>query len=67
MGIETETDNEETNKNIMSISSDQLYVNEISDNKKKDETKAISSNDEAAAITVAKLAAKTFVKKHPES
>lgn len=51
MGIQTQTKSDE-NKKLLSISSDQLYVG--------DDAKSVVNENEAAAITMAKEAAKKF-------
>lgn len=61
MGNEAKASSEAENKNILSISSDQMYVGE----KTNDQVK--STNEEAAAITMAKEAAKQFAQKHPDT
>jgi len=68
MGIESAAEETEANKNeIVSISSDQLYVGDKSaSGKKEDEPAAPEPNNgepstEAAAITMAKQAAKNVV------
>jgi hypothetical protein len=58
MGILTEEKADE-NKKLLSISSDQLYVG--------DDARTVINEDEAAAITMAKEAAKKFTKQHPET
>lgn len=64
LGIENNNMSEEQQKTVMSISSDQLYV---SDNDKTSKEEQQPNNTEAAAITMAKQAAKNFVKEHPET
>lgn len=64
MGIESNAEESEQNKNeIVSISSDQLYVSDKNEaNKKKDEPVATGdSTTESAAITMAKKAAKSVI------
>ena len=68
MGIESGAEEAESNKNeIVSISSDQLYVGDKNaSGKKEDEPAAAESHNgepstEAAAITMAKQAAKNVV------
>ena len=65
MGIESTAEETEQNKNeIVSISSDQLYVSDKKEkeDKKKDEPVATSDapTTESAAITMAKKAAKSI-------
>lgn len=59
MGIKAVEKTDE-NKKLLSISSDQLYVGD-------DEKKAVISDNEAAAITMAKEAAKSFAQLHPDT
>ena len=64
MGIESSAEETEQNKNeIVSISSDQLYVSDKKEeNKKKEEPVATpESTTESAAITAAKEAAKSVL------
>jgi hypothetical protein len=63
LGVKAEVSTEEASR-IMSISSDQLYVDE---SKKADPVEPQPQVGEAAAITMAKQAAKTFVSSHPET
>lgn len=61
--MKLEVNTEEASR-IMSISSDQLYVDES----KKPDTEEVQPNiTEAAAITMAKQAAQNFVTNHPET
>jgi hypothetical protein len=55
-------ESQENDKSIMSISSDQLYVN---DDKVTDRVTPNNTN-EAAAITIAKEAASNYLKDHPD-
>lgn len=69
MGIEAAAEETEANKNeIVSISSDQLYVGDKNNSGKKEDEPAAAEPDtsgqpstEAAAITMAKQAAKNVV------
>lgn len=63
MGVKAEVSTEEASR-VMSISSDQLYVDE---GKKADPAESQPTKGEAAAITMAKQAAKNFVSSHPET
>ena len=63
MGLTTTEESTESNKNVMSISSDQIFFN----GEDSPHEKAKNASNEAAAITVAKQAAMSYVKNHPES
>lgn len=58
MGIQPVSKTDETKK-LLSISSDQLYV--------ADDEKSVVNHNEAAAITMAKEAAKNFAQQHPDT
>lgn len=64
LGIQS-TETESNEKTVMSISSDQLFVN----GDREGDDKVISptnTTQEAAAITIARQAAQLYVKDHPE-
>jgi hypothetical protein len=63
MGLTSE-DSHANEKQIMSISTDQIYFNE--DKETLDKYQTPKNTSEAAAITIAKETAKKFLKDHPK-
>jgi hypothetical protein len=61
MGKGKKVESKESNKEIVAISMDQMYVDDENKGTKSD------NSTEAASISMAKKAATEFVKKHPET
>mmetsp|Transcript_35742 Transcript_35742/g.54713 ORF Transcript_35742/g.54713 Transcript_35742/m.54713 type:complete len:125 (-) Transcript_35742:2651-3025(-) len=65
MGLTTEEESEENSKSVMSISSEQIFYS--GEDKESMAQQPAHTENEAAAITRAKEAAKNYVKSHPET